>query len=152
MVCGGDWLCSVGQMMGLICVLLTTTCLFLLALPWSRWFLRRNYFQALLEDSILEQTENILTSQSGKPSAAAVSESLLASSPPGAKLPSSFTNIPSRAERHKVKKEIFLNLKLKWQRVAYIAGSIIETLPNSAAHASSETANSAAFKDLKIKP
>lgn len=143
-----NWLCSVWQMMGLMCILLTTTCLFLLVLPWSRWCLRRNYFQVLLEDAILEQTEYLLTSESGKAAADAVTESLLTYSPPKTKPPSGLTNIPAKAKRTKVKKETFVSLKLKWQRVAHIAGSIIETLPNNAVNG--DTAANAVCKHPKM--
>lgn len=120
--------------MGLICILLTTTCLFVLALPWSRWCLRSNYYQVLLEDAILEQTEHILTCETGKAAADAVTESLLTSSTPKAKLPSSLRNVPAKTEKNELKEEIFLNRKVNWKRVAEVAGSIIETLPTNSAH------------------
>lgn len=88
----------------------------------------------LLEDAILEQTENILTCELGKVAAATVTESLPTHSNPKAKLPSSLTKVPAKADENEIKEEIFRDLKVNWKRVAYIAGSIIETLPNNSAH------------------
>lgn len=85
----------------------------------------------LMEDAILEQTENILTSQTGEAAADAVAESLLPYSTPKAKLPSSWTNVPATAEKNETKEERFRNLKVNWKQVACIAGSIIETLPSN---------------------
>lgn len=88
----------------------------------------------LLEDAILEQTENILTSEMGKAAADTVTESLLTYSMTKTKLPSKLTDVPVKAEKNEIKEEIFLNLNVNWKRVAYKAGSIIETIPNNPAH------------------
>lgn len=88
----------------------------------------------LLEDAILEQVENILTSETGKAVADTVTKSLLTYSTPKTKLPSNLTNVPVKAEKNEIREEVFMNLNVNWKRVAYIAGHIIETIPNNPAH------------------
>lgn len=88
----------------------------------------------LLEDAILEQTENILTSGTGKAAADSVTESLLTCSTPKTELHSNLTNVPEKAGKNEIKEEIFLNLNANWKRVAYIAGRIVETIPNNSGH------------------
>lgn len=92
-----------------------------------------------MEDAILEQTENILTCEMGKAAADAATESLLTYSTPKAKPPSSLANVPVKAETNEIREEILLNLKVNWKRVAYVAGSIIETLPNNSSHDNNST-------------
>lgn len=66
----------------------------------------------LLEDAILEQTENILPSEMGKAAADTVTESLLTYLMTKTKLPSKLTNVPVKAEQNEIKEEIFLNLNV----------------------------------------
>lgn len=123
-------LCSVWQIIGLICILATTTCSLLLALPYSRWCMRRNYFQALLEEAILEKTENILMTEMGKAAADSVTKSLLVLS---STVPAKIKTAQKKAENEN-REEMLLNVNANWKKVAYIAGSVIESIPNNVAH------------------
>lgn len=119
--------------MGLVCILLSTTNLLVLALPWNRWCLRRNYFQVLMEDAILEQTEKILRSETGRAAAETVTGTLLTGSAPKTAQPPHLTNVHVKGEKNEIKEEVFLNLNVNWKKVAYIAGRIIDTIPNDPA-------------------
>lgn len=94
--------------------------------------MRRNYFQALLEEAILEQTENILMTEMGKAAADTVTKSLLVLSS-ASTAPSKIKNVQKKAENEN-KEETLLNVNADWKKVAYIAGGVIESIPNNVAH------------------
>lgn len=94
--------------------------------------MRRNYFQALLEEAILEKTENILMTEMGKGAADSVRKSLLALSS-ASKAPAKIKNVQKHAENEK-KEETLLNVNANWKKVAYIAGGVIDSIPNNVAH------------------
>lgn len=93
--------------------------------------MRRNYFQALLEEAILEQTENILMSEMGKAAADTVTKSLLVLSS-ASTAPSKINNVQKKGENED-KEGTLLNVNANWKKVAYIAGGVIESIPNSVA-------------------
>lgn len=125
-----------GQIIGLGCILLTTTSSLVLGLPWARCCRRRNYFKVKFEETILEQTENILTSEMGRAAAEAVTKSLLSlSSPSNVKEPQCVIYAAESAKVKNVTKDqnALLNVTANWKHVSYIAGGIIESISASKA-------------------
>lgn len=125
------------QLIGLGCILLTTTSSLVLGLPWARWCRKGNYFKVRFEETILEQTESVLMSEMGRAAADAVTKSLLSlSSSSSAKALPCATDA---SESAKVKKDAskgegaLLNVTANWRNVSHIAGGIIESISESKA-------------------
>lgn len=125
-----------GQIIGLGCILLTTTSSLVLGLPWARCCRRRNYFKVKFEETILEQTENILISEMGRAAADAVTKSLLSLSSLSSEkeAPSVIHEAKSAKVTNVTKDEnALLNVSANWKHVSYIAGGIIDSISESKA-------------------
>lgn len=68
----------------------------------------------------------------GKGAADSVRKSLLALSS-ASKAPAKIKNVQKHAENEK-KEETLLNVNANWKKVAYIAGGVIDSIPNNVAH------------------
>lgn len=114
------------QVFGLICILLTAVCSFILMLPWARWCLRRNHFRTLFEEAILEQTEKTLENEILKAAADAVATSL--STTTAVNLSKA---APEGLENATAQKEILLNMNTNWEEIIFLADYLLESIPDN---------------------
>lgn len=111
--------------------MLTAACSLVLMLPWGKWFLKRNYFRAMFEEAILEQTEDILLSEMGKAAADAVKKSLLLLSPsPNTTTPSVVQQSQEKEEKPEERGEVLLNINVDWNQVASLANELLVGIPS----------------------
>ncbi|XP_075898705.1 uncharacterized protein LOC142899137 [Nelusetta ayraudi] len=119
------------MIIGLVCIMLTAACSLVLMLPWGKWFMKRNYFRAIFEEAILEQTENILLIEMGKAAADAVRKSLLSlSSASNTTAPSDIKQSRGKEEKPREKEEILLNINVDWDQVASLANELLDSIPS----------------------
>lgn len=114
------------QVFGLICILLTAVCSFILMLPWARWCLRRNHFRTLFEEAILEQTEKTLENEILKAAADVVATSL--STTTAVNLSKA---APEGLENATAQKEILLNMNTNWEEIIFLADYLLESIPDN---------------------
>ncbi|XP_076588629.1 uncharacterized protein LOC143321843 [Chaetodon auriga] len=122
------------MVIGLICILLTAACSFILVLPWNRWCTRRNHFRAAFEEAILEQTEIILWNEMEKADADNVTKSLVCLSTTATSTTPSNTKDPEKVEKTEDKEKILLNINVNWEDIACLADALIERISNKAAN------------------
>ncbi|XP_029697498.1 uncharacterized protein isoform X1 [Takifugu rubripes] len=114
------------MVLGLICILLTAVCSFVLVLPWARWCLRRNHFRTLFEEAILEQTEKTLENEIQKAAANVVATSLATTT-----AVTSSKAAPEGLEKPTAREEILLNMNTNWEEIIFLADYLLESIPDN---------------------
>lgn len=114
------------QVLGLICILLTAVCSFVLVLPWARWCMRRNHFRILFEEAILEQTEKTLENEIQKAAADVVASSLAATTAVAWSKP-----VPGELEKPAAQEKILLSMNTNWEEIIFLADYLLESIPEN---------------------